>query len=260
MGNRCKLGGPLTAFSSRSILIACACTAVVVVACGNLGAGPFTARPINYVVELFTSQGCAYCPRADQWLATIARAPDVVAVSFPVDYWDYIGWRDTLASPAFTARQKAYAAAHGEANVYTPQAIVNGLADAAGGDRAEIEQAIKSTKGVDGALSVPMHLTETGGHFMVEVAGGSGGPAGVFVLRVARASTVQIQRGENAGRSVTYTNVVRAIDKLGDWTGQTATFDVPGVARDGEGFVVLVQKGTPERPGAILAAAKNEGL
>jgi len=114
------------AFSSRSILVACAHTAMVVVACGNLGAGPFTSSTINYVVELFTSQGCAYCPRADQWLAAIARAPDVVGVSFPVDYWDYIGWRDTLASPAFTARQKAYATAHGEANVYTPQVIVMG--------------------------------------------------------------------------------------------------------------------------------------
>ena len=88
---------------------------MVVVACCNLGAGPFASGTIDYVVELFTSQGCAYCPRADQWLEAIARAPDVVAVSFPVDYWDYIGWRDTLASPAFTARQKAYAAAHGEA-------------------------------------------------------------------------------------------------------------------------------------------------
>ncbi|MFZ0495966.1 MAG: DUF1223 domain-containing protein [Methylocella sp.] len=183
-----------------------------------------------------------------------------MAVSFPVDYWDTIGWRDTLARPAFTARQRAYAAAHGDANVYTPQLIVNGLAGAAGGDPAEIEQAIKTAKGVDGALNVPMRLSETGGHFMVEVAGGSGGPAGVFVPRLARSSTVDTRRGENAGRVITYANVVRAIDKLGDWIGQTATFGVPGVARDGEGFVVLVQKGTPERQGAILAAAKTEGL
>jgi hypothetical protein len=127
-------------------------------------------------------------------------------------------------------------------------------------DRAEIEQAIKTAKAVDGALTVPMRLSEAGGHYSVEVAGGSGGPAGVFVLRVARVSTVQILRGENAGRSVTYTNVARTIDKLGDWTGKTATFDVPGVARDGEGFIALVQIGTPERPGAIIAAAKTEGL
>jgi hypothetical protein len=150
------------AFSRRSMLVACARTGMVVVACCNLGAGPFTSSTINYVVELFTSQGCAYCPRADQWLAAIARAPDVVAVSFPVDYWDYIGWRDTLASPAFTARQKAYAAAHVEGQVYTPQVIANGLAGAAGGDRAEVEQAITTAKGVDGALTVPMCLTNRG--------------------------------------------------------------------------------------------------
>lgn len=260
MGNRCKLGGPLMAFSNSSILVACARTLIVVVACCNLGAGPFTPDTIDYVAELFTSQGCSSCPPADQWLAAIAHKPGVVAVSFHVDYWDYIGWQDTLASPAFTARQRAYAEAHGEGQVYTPQVMVNGLAGVAGSDRAEIEQAIKMTKGVDGAVTVPMRLTETGGHFMVEVAKGAGGPASVFALRVARASTILISRGENAGRSVTYTNVVRAIDKLGDWIGQTATFDVPGVARDGEGFIVLVQKGTLERPGAILAAAKTEGL
>jgi len=130
----------------------------------------------------------------------------------------------------------------------------------AGGNRDEIEQAIKDAKGRDGALTVPMQLSQADGHYLVEVAKGGGGPAGVFALRVARASTVHIQRGENAGRVVTYTNVVQAIKKLGEWTGDSATFDMPGAAPDGEGFVVLVQKGTPERPGAILAAAKTAGL
>jgi hypothetical protein len=248
------------ALPNRSIFAAGVRAVAVVFACCNLGAGSFTPGKVDHVIELFTSQGCSYCPRADQLLAAMAREPDVVAVSFPVDYWDFIGWRDTLASPAFSARQKAYAAARGEAQVYTPQVIVNGLAGVAGGNRDEIEQAIKDAKGLDGALTVPMRLSQADGHYLVEVAEGGGGPAGVFVLRVARASTVHIQRGENAGRVVTYTNVVRAIDKLGDWTGETATFDMPGATRDGEGFIVLVQKGTPERPGAILAAAKTEGL
>ena len=248
------------AFSNRSILVAWARTTAIIIACAHLGAGPLSSGTVKYVVELFTSQGCSSCPPADQLLAAMARQPDVVAVSFPIDYWDYIGWRDTLASPAFTERQKAYAASHGEGHIYTPQAIVNGLIDVAGSNREEIEEAIKVTKGVECALSVPMHLSETGGHFLIEVAEGGGGPAGVFVLRVARARTVQIQRGENAGRTVTYTNVVRAIDKLGDWNGETATFDVPGSIRDGEGFVVFVQKGTLDRPGVILGAAKTEGL
>jgi hypothetical protein len=248
------------ALFNRSRFAAHARAVAIVLAIINLGAGPFASTKINSVLELFTSQGCSFCPPADQLLAVMARLPDIVAVSFPVDYWDYIGWRDTLASPAFTARQKAYAVAYGKGQVYTPQVIVNGLAGAAGGDRGEIEQTIETAKGRDGALSVPLRLSEAGGHYMVEVAEGGGGPAGVFALRVARSSTVHIQRGENAGRAVTYTNVVRAIDKLGEWTGQTASFEMPGKPPDGEGFVVLLQKGTPERPGVILAAAKTEGL
>jgi hypothetical protein len=183
-----------------------------------------------------------------------------VAVSLPVDLWDYAGWRDTLASPAFTLRQKAYAASRGKVRVYTPQVVVNGLLDAAGGDEAAIAEAIDLTRGRDSTMSIPIRLNNSGGHYTVGVASGTGGPAGVYVLRVARAVTVRVLRGDNAGRSLTYTNVVRAIDKLGDWTGESETYTIPYVPEDGEGFVVLVQKGTPERPGAILAAAKTDGL
>jgi hypothetical protein len=237
--------------------------------CGRVAAaaGCFAAGGVgtvfaqdNYVVELYTSQGCSHCPPADRWLAGIARDPDVVAISLPVDYWDYIGWRDTLASPAFSARQKAYAAANGDRRVYTPQVIINGLIGVAGGDETEISQAISQAKGLDGAMTVPIRLSKADGHYSVEVSAGPNGPASVVVLRVARAATVAIGRGENAGKSLTYTNVVRAIDKVGDWTGAAATFNLPDPPRDGEGFVVLVQKGTPERPGAILAAAKSDGL
>jgi hypothetical protein len=190
----------------------------------------------------------------------MARKPDVIAVSYPVDYWDYIGWKDTLASPAFAARQKAYATAHGEGHVYTPQAVVDGVAGVVGSDGGEIEEAISSGKGRDGALTVPMRLSHSAGSLLIEVPEGPGGPAGVLVLRVMRAKTVHIGRGENAGRNVTYTNVVRQIERVGDWTGSTATFQVPELRGEDEGYVVLVQKGTLEKPGAILAAAKSAGL
>jgi len=236
--------------------------------CGRMAAaGCFAAGGVeaafaqdNYVIELFTSQGCYHCPPADRWLAEIARNPDVVAMSLPVDYWDYIGWRDTLASPAFSARQKAYAAANGDRRVYTPQVIINGLIGVAGGDETEISQAIGQARGLDGAMTVPIRLSKADGHYSVEVAAGPNGPASVVALRVARAATVAVGRGENAGKSLTYTNVVRAINKLGDWTGAATSFNLPDTPADGEGFVVLVQKGTPERPGAILAAAKSDGL
>ena len=129
-----------------------------------------------------------------------------------------------------------------------------------GGDEAEIEQAIAKAKGLDGAMAVPVRLSKADGHYSIEIAAGNNGPASVIALRVARTTTVQIQRGENAGKSITYTNVVRAIDKVGEWTGNPATFSLPGVTQEGEGFVVLVQKGTLEHPGAILAASKSDGL
>lgn len=236
--------------------------------CGRVAAGVgCTAGTVelaiaqeNTVIELFTSQGCSHCPRADRWLTANAHNPGTVAISLPVDYWDYIGWRDTLASPAFTARQKAYAEVSGEGRLYTPQIVVNGLIAAAGGDEAEIQKAIEQAKGLDGAMTVPMRLINSDGHISVEIASGSNAPASVMALRVARATTVDIGRGENAGKSLTYTNVVLGITKLGEWTGETATFVLPDAPRDGEGLVVLVQKGTPDRPGAILAAAKSDGL
>jgi hypothetical protein len=260
IGHLTKLVEIMTFFRRSILALYARAAAAAMAACCALGAGQFEPAHAKYVIELFTSQGCSSCPPADQWLESIARRPDVIAVSLPVDYWDYIGWRDTLASPAFTARQKAYAALRGDRRVYTPQVVVNGLSDAAGSDEAEINRTIQAARAHNGAMTVPMRLSKANSHYSVEVAKGDGGPASVFALRVARATAVEITRGENAGRSVTYTNVVRAIDKLGDWTGETATFDLPGAAKEGEGFVVLVQKGTLDRPGVILAAAKTEGL
>jgi hypothetical protein len=227
------------------------------------GAGAGASTPpvaVTSVLELFTSQGCSSCPPADAFLSAVARSPDIVAVSFPVDYWDFIGWKDTLASPAFGARQRAYAAAHGEQHVYTPQAVVDGLVGVVGSDRQELESAMSAGKGRDGAVSLPIRLSRAEGSIVIDVAAGDGGPADVLALRVARSKTVHIGRGENAGRSVTYTNVVRALDKVGDWTGATARFTFPESREEDEGYVILLQKGTIEKPGAILAAAKTAGL
>ncbi len=212
------------------------------------------------VLELFTSQGCSSCPPADALLTAMARRPEVVAVSFSVDYWDYIGWKDTLASPAFGARQKGYSAAHGEQHVYTPQIIVDGLTGVVGSDRKEIDAAIAAARSRDGALTLPIRLSRSDNSLLVEVAGGEGAPADVVALHVTRSRSVHIGRGENAGRSVTYTNVVRAVEKLGSWTGSSASFRLPDPREDGEGYVVLLQKGTLDKPGVILGAAKTPGL
>src|SRR5690349_24856787 len=101
------------------------------------------------VVALFPSQGCSSCPPADKIMGELAKDPSVIALSMPIDYWDYLGWKDTLADSRFSARQKAYSHMRGDRDVYTPQVIVNGAAHVIGRDRARIEGAIKDTGKTD---------------------------------------------------------------------------------------------------------------
>lgn len=234
------------------------CLGATLTICGWSSAA--AANGVNGVVELFTSQGCSSCPPADRLLTRMATDPSIVALSFPINYWDFIGWKDTLASPEFTARQEAYAAALGERRVYTPEAVIDGLVDAVGSDRAAIDRAIGSAKRDKGALSVPVQLREHAGVLQIDIGAGSETAAGVYVLRVAKSRTVVIERGENSGRSVTYTNVVRAIHKVGEWSGKPESLKLTELKGDDEAYVVLVQQGSQDDPGAILAAAKGVGL
>lgn len=236
-----------------------------IAAVGGLAVAPALAESPRAVVELFTSQGCASCPPADRLLATLGHRDDLLTLSFPVDYWDWMGWKDTLAAPAYTARQKGYSLARGDGEVYTPQVVVDGMAHAVGSDAEGIRTAIAAAPG--GPLSVPIRLTAEAAKIRVEV--GSATPPGakiigaVWLLRVAKARTVKVGRGENAGKTLTYTNVVRGMRRIGDWTGVSATFEIPAAwasVGDGDGYVILLQAGTASRPGAILAAAKGSGL
>ncbi|MGP8232949.1 MAG: DUF1223 domain-containing protein [Methylovirgula sp.] len=220
-----------------------------------------TTGTINGVVELFTSQGCSSCPPADRLLTQLAAKSDTVALTFPINYWDYIGWKDTLAAPEFTARQQAYANGRADPHVYTPEAVIDGLFDAVGSDKAAIDKALAHGKASGQALSVAAHLRESGGRLEIDIdRGAAAAPAGIYVLRVAKTRTVQISRGENSGRKVTYTNVVRAIRKVGEWDGAPLSLKLTELRGDDEGYVVLLQRGSLEQPGAILAAAKSEGL
>ncbi|WP_395665202.1 DUF1223 domain-containing protein [Methylocella sp.] len=230
----------------------------------SAGVGPALAgssfTSVSSVIELYTSQGCAFCPPADALLAALSRRPEIAAVSLPVDYWDYIGWKDTFAQPGFAARQRAYAGVLGERHAYTPQAIVNGLVGVVGSDRKEIEQAASATRGRDGAMTVGSLRAAAADGFVVVDVGEGAGPADVVLVKVLRSAAVQIGRGENAGRRIVYTNVVRQISNLGGWSGAPASFRAPDTRGDGEGYVVLLQKGSFGRPGAILGAVKSAGF
>ena len=211
------------------------------------------------VVELFTSQGCSSCPEADRILGELASEPGVLALSFSIDYWDYLGWKDTLAQPDFTARQKAYAHARGDRAVYTPQAVVNGLAHAVGSDRGDIQGVIRSTTGKLDAKRVSLEVARSGGDILIHAGAGkrpAAGAATIWFVTYEDSRTVEIKRGENRGRTNTYYNVVRHIEPVGRWSGEAVSVSVPMPRGKGGKCAVILQEGSPEEPGAILAATR----
>lgn len=241
---------------------AAALAAASIVACSTPGLAA-EASPVKAVVELFTSQGCSSCPPADRILSELARDPETLAISLPVDYWDYIGWKDTLAEPVYTQRQRAYAKTCGHGEVYTPEAIINGVADAVGSDRAQIEAAEAQTLKRPDVLSTPLSVSEQGGSLIISIGAGPSGKtykAGVYLIALASKRTVAIQRGENAGSTLTYSNVVRGITKVGEWAGSPvvlkASIDQTRLG-GADSYAVIVQEGGRGAPSAILAAAKG---
>ncbi len=220
---------------------------------------PVRAEPRG-VIELFTSQGCSSCPKADKLAAELARDPSLIVMTLPIDYWDYLGWKDTLAKPRHSMRQRGYAHSRGDREVYTPQMVVNGKTHVLGSDKAAIEQALAGTREQNKAiLSVPVQLALAGDRLTVTLpARASAGNNEVWLCAYSRAVPVEIGKGENRGRTVTYANVVRRWVKLGDWNGAARTFTVPSAEFRSEGVdavAVLVQAGTIEHPGAMLGAA-----
>jgi hypothetical protein len=223
-------------------------------------AGRAVADP-RAVVELFTSQGCSSCPSADKVLGDLARDdPSLIALSLPIDYWDYLGWKDTLADTRFSARQRAYSRMRGDREVYTPQAVVNGTVHVLGSDRSGIESAASSTHSNGEVMSVPVSISEADRVLTVSVAESHGAASHgeVWVCAVSKAVPIRIGRGENRGQEVTYHNVVRRWLKVGDWTGKAGSWSVPleNVKTEGvDAAVVYVQDGNRDKPGPMLGAA-----
>jgi hypothetical protein len=213
------------------------------------------------VIELFTSQGCSSCPPADKLLSELSADPSIVAISLPIDYWDYLGWKDTLAIPRHTVLQRAYARARGDREVYTPQVVVNGVTHVVGSDRAAIEHAMSQTRRSGGALSVPVNLALDNGQLTVSVPNASGTQDGeVWLCTLTKSVPVEIGRGENHGHTITYHNVARRWVKLGEWTGKADSWKLPvsELGTDGaDAAAVLVQAGNTEKPGAVLGAAST---
>lgn len=210
-----------------------------------------SAKDYPVVVELFTSQGCSSCPPADKMLGELGKRDNVIALGLHVDYWDYIGWKDKFAHAAFTERQKGYARSFGSSTIYTPQMVINGSKDVVGNRGMDVADTVQeyAAKG----MIVPLDLSRTGTVLRIQAPAQSGmGNADIILVRYTPEETVSIPRGENAGKSLTYTHIVTEWRDIGDWNGQSAlsaTVDVSGTAP----VVVLVQA---KNHGPILAAAR----
>lgn len=209
------------------------------------------------VVELFTSQGCSSCPPADAVLTELAADKSVLALTFAVDYWDYLGWKDTLASPENSERQRSYAARRGDRSVYTPQVVVNGEQHVVGSNRQAIADALERAD----PMTAEVALRYTADALEVNVSGAlpkGARMANVLILQVSPREEIEIERGENSGRTVTYTNVVRRQQTIGMWSGGDETLRIPRMElkkTGGEKCVVVVQLIGEDGPGRIVGAA-----
>ena len=214
---------------------------------------------VSAVIDLFTSQGCSACPPAVVLLESYAKRRDVMALSLPVDYWDYLGWKDTLASTKNSERQRAYAKTRGDGAVYTPQVVVNGAGHAVGSDRSQIERQIAKTAMTFAEKRVPMRFWRTSSMIIVEIAASDANTeakqATIWLAPVEDAVEVAIQRGENLGKTLKYFNVVHELEPIGVWTGKAMRIQIaaqPFIKPGNMRYAVLMQEGTT---GLIIGAA-----
>ena len=237
------------------------------VVAGSLAAGLFglpaqadrlvRSHPVG-VVELFTSQGCSSCPKADKAISEIADRSDIVTITYHVDYWNYLGWQDTLSAKANTERQYAYAKTLGNTNVYTPQIVLNGARDMKAAApfviRANLKKLVEQGQGVTVAVAATLSADE-----MTITIGEGSGKADIVIAYFKKASVVDIKSGENQGRQMIYRNSVTKLETVGMWDGKPLTIKLPAamLARhEQDGCAILLQSHDKDgNPGRIWGAA-----
>jgi hypothetical protein len=178
-----------------------------------------TTVPAPMVVELFTSEGCSSCPPADALMGELVQRQYVLPLSFHVDYWDYIGWKDEFADPLFTSRQRAYAEAQGSSMVYTPQMIVAGAIDVVGSDRKAVDKALSTAYTRNTMYRIQVARDPDGRVIVQFPEAPIGVPATVWLVTYEKSAESKVKAGENAGRDLMTYNVVRSLQKVGMWWG-----------------------------------------
>lgn len=203
------------------------------------------------LVELYTSQGCSSCPPADEMLHDLAKRSDVIPLALHVDYWDYIGWVDSFADPAHTRRQQDYARVAGHGTIYTPQMVIGGRDHVVGTKPMDVADFIQAHRSQ--ITGVEIDVTRSGNR--VRITGDAARPLGqgamVQVVRFMPQQTVDIRQGENAGRQLSYANIVTDWRVVGDWSGRS-DLDLSVQVDGSQPIVVIVQE---QGPGAVLATA-----
>ena len=227
-----------------------------------LGAATMFARPVfaaaqrPVIVELFTSQGCSSCPPADAFLEELKSRPAVVALSYHVDYWDYLGWRDTLGSSEFSQRQYDYAHSRGDMNVYTPQTIIDGDSHFVGSQRSKVSAGIADARSSTAVQWVDIAMSDNNTDVMINIAAGAATKeATLWLMAFTPEVSVEIKKGENAGSTIAYHNVVRKMVPAGMWHGDAAKIVLPKssvIPEDCKGWVALLQEG---KVGRVIGAA-----
>lgn len=234
--------------------LALAATAAAAALAPAAGAVEVRVNPVA-VMELFTSQGCSSCPPADAMFERAGKRKDIVALAYHVDYWDYIGWPDSFGSADWSDLQRRYAKSWGSARVYTPQLIVNGVEGVVGSRQNEIDQALAAAR-----LPVPVMISQDGDVLNVAIEGKAGlSDAIVWLVTFRDRASVTIERGENQGREITYTQIVTGRQVLAMWeAGSGAHFKLPldeVMKGESNGAAILVQQENHGLPGPILGAA-----
>jgi hypothetical protein len=222
----------------------------VVAAVAPAGAG-LRAAPV--VLELYTSQGCSSCPPADALLAQLAEVDGVIALALHVDYWDYLGWKDAFGKPQHTARQRAYAKAARSRTIFTPEMVVQGEERLKGHDAERIMKEIARQRALPAEAEITLKRDGDDLEVHIEPTGSAEpGASVVYLVRFIPSEGVDIEGGENAGRSVTYTNIVTDWQTIGEWDG-ASPLDLRHEATGGAPLAVIVQRA---HMGPVVTAAE----
>lgn len=213
-----------------------------------LAAGPALAGSDKIVVELFTSQGCSSCPPADRLLGELAARDDVIALSFHVDYWNYLGWEDPFSSASSTNRQRAYRAAFGLRYVYTPQIVIGGAAQEVGSHRGKVLRAIERLRATQRVKVDISHADKKTAIVSVGPGETPSGPATVWLFAYDKSHSTDIARGENSGIELINYRVVRETRKIGEWTGKDLKITLP-----------ITMMGIEKQDGCAIVVQSNDG-